>query len=94
MTLLTALDGHLGDPMITVDGVSLPMSDLCDRADRVAAALHGARAVAVPGAPSMDTVLGVVAAIRAGKQLSDSKGASAAISTSQRKMPLGRSRRR
>ena len=66
MTLLAALDGDLGDATITVDGVSLRTSELRDRADRLAASLGGARAVAVPGAPSIDTVVAVVAAIRAG----------------------------
>jgi len=66
MTLLAALDGDLGDATITVDGISLRTSELRDRADRLAASLGGARAVAVPGAPSIGTVVAVVAAIRAG----------------------------
>ena len=66
MRLLPALDGATGDPTITVDAVSLRASELCDRADRLAAGLVGARAVAVPGAPTIDTVIAVVAALRAG----------------------------
>ena len=66
MTLLTVLDGDLGDPIIGIDGESLAASELRDRADRLAGALVGARAVAVPGAPTMETVVAVVAAVRAG----------------------------
>lgn len=66
MSLLPALDGRHGDPQISVDGRSLRASELAACADRLVDRLAGARAVAVPGAPSLDTVIAVVAAIRAG----------------------------
>ena len=66
MTLLAVFDGDCGDPTISVDGVSMVASQLRDRADRLAGSLVGARAVAVPGAASIETVVAVAAAIRAG----------------------------
>lgn len=66
MALLTALDQGDHDTTITVDGASLRLGDLAASADHLAARIVGADAVAVPGAPTLDTVLAVVAAIRAG----------------------------
>ncbi|MEQ9162899.1 MAG: AMP-binding protein, partial [Ilumatobacter fluminis] len=66
MTLLTALDQEHADPAITVDGATVHLSELRTRADRLGGELIGADAVAIPGAPTLDTVIAVVAAIRAG----------------------------
>lgn len=66
MTLLTALDQELADPAITVDGATVHLGELRTRADRLAGELIGADAVAIPGAPTLDTVIAVVAAVRAG----------------------------
>ncbi len=66
MTLLTALDQEHAGPAITVDGATVHLSELRTRADRLGGELIGADAVAIPGAPTLDTVIAVVAAIRAG----------------------------
>lgn len=66
MTLLPALDGTHGDSTITVDGETLRWSELADRADALGREIAGASAVAVCGSASLDTVVSVVAGLRAG----------------------------
>jgi fatty acid CoA ligase FadD36 len=66
MTLLRALDGGLGDRTVTVDGDTVRWSELAARADALGAAVSGAAALAVCGAPNLDTVVAVVAGLRAG----------------------------
>ena len=71
VTLLDGLLRHAGTsadgPMaLTVGEDSVSWEDLLARADRAGAAVVGARAVAVCAAPTLDTVVAVVAGIRAG----------------------------
>ena len=66
MTLLTALEQGRSDPTIAVDGTALRLGEIGARADRLAALIVGADAVAVPGSSTIETVVAVVAAIRAG----------------------------
>jgi fatty acid CoA ligase FadD36 len=66
MTLLRALDGELGDQTVTVDGETLRWSELAERADALGGAIAGAAAVAVCGVPHLDTLVAVVAGLRAG----------------------------
>ena len=68
VSLLPALDGDLGDhaDAVTVDGETSSWEDLAARADALSAAVGGARAVAVCGSPSLETVVAVVAGIRSG----------------------------
>lgn len=68
MTLLPALDGDHDDhaDAVVVDGRSSSWSQLAARADAVAARIAGAPAVAVCGEASFDTVVAVVAGLRAG----------------------------
>lgn len=68
MELLSALDGRLGDRAdgVTVAGETVSWSELNVRAAGVAARIVGARAIAVEGASTLDTVVGVVAGLRSG----------------------------
>jgi fatty acid CoA ligase FadD36 len=66
MTLLRALDGGFGDGSVTVDGDMVRWSELAARADALGAAITGAPALAVCGAPNLDTVVAVVAGLRTG----------------------------
>jgi fatty acid CoA ligase FadD36 len=68
MSLLPALDGVHGDhpDALVVDGVGTSWADLAARADALGAELAGAPAVAVCGTATLDTVVAVVAALRAG----------------------------
>jgi fatty acid CoA ligase FadD36 len=68
MSLLPALDGTHGDhpDAVVVDGSATSWETLAARADRLAAAIAGAPAVAVRGTPTLDTVVAVVAGLRAG----------------------------
>ena len=68
MQLLPALDGTFGDRAAAVEvaGQSCSWADLADRAAAAAHELGGANAVAVAAAPSLDTVVAVVAALCAG----------------------------
>ncbi len=66
--LLTALEGAHGDhaDAIVVDGDRSSWEGLTGRADALAAAVAGAPAIAVRGAATLDTVVAVVAGVRAG----------------------------
>jgi fatty acid CoA ligase FadD36 len=66
--LLPALDGAFGDhaDAVTVDGDSVSWEQLAGRADALAAEISSAAVVAVPGTPALDTVIAVVAGLRAG----------------------------
>jgi fatty acid CoA ligase FadD36 len=66
--LLPTLDGTFGDraDAVTVDGQSVSFEQLAGRADTLAAAISDATVVAVPGTPTLDTVIAVVAGLRAG----------------------------
>lgn len=66
--LLPALDGAFGDhaEAVAVDGMATSWAALAERADAVAARIAGASAVAVCAAPTLDTVVAVVAGLRAG----------------------------
>ncbi len=67
--LLAVLDAPAGDDRpdaVTVDGRSHSWGALRRRADELASRIAGASAVAVPGAPTLDTVVAVVAGLRAG----------------------------
>jgi len=68
VTLLPTLDGAFGDhpTAVTVDGDSVSWEHLAGRADALAADISGAAVVAVPGTPTLDTVIAVVAGLRAG----------------------------
>ncbi len=68
MSLLPTLDGTFGDraDAVTVDGQSVSFEQLAGRADTLAAAISDATVVAVPGTPTLDTVIAVVAGLRAG----------------------------
>src|SRR5690606_4500518 len=58
----------LGDApdAVTVDGEASSWAALAGRADALAAEIAGAAAVAVPGTPTFNTVIAVVAGLRAG----------------------------
>jgi fatty acid CoA ligase FadD36 len=66
--LLPTLDGTFGDraDAVTVDGQSVSFEQLAGRADALAAAISDATVVAVPGTPTLDTVIAVVAGLRVG----------------------------
>lgn len=68
MSLLPALDGVFGDTAdaVAVDGDVVSWEQLAGRADALAERLRGASAVALSGTATLDTVIGVVAALRAG----------------------------
>ena len=66
MALLSALDGDHGDSTVTVDGATLRWSELVARADLLGTQLGGAHAVALCGSPTLDTVIAIVACVRAG----------------------------
>ena len=68
MSLLPGLDGSFGDraDAVTVDGESVSWEQLAGRADALAANVSGAAVLAVPGTPTLDTVIAVVAGLRGG----------------------------
>ena len=68
MSLLPALDGVHGDPgdAVSVAGKMLAWSQLVGRADALGARISGAPAIAVCGEAAVDTVIAVVAGLRAG----------------------------
>jgi fatty acid CoA ligase FadD36 len=68
MSLLPALDGGVADAAdaVVVDGVATSWEQLAGRADALGDRLAGAAAVALRGTADLDTVIGVVAALRAG----------------------------
>ena len=71
MELLTGLAARAGAPddgpdAIAVGERSVSRAELLERADRLAAEIHGARAVAVRASAELDTVVAIVAGIRAG----------------------------
>jgi len=68
VSLLPTLDGTFGDraDAVTVDGESVSFEQLAGRADALAAAISDATVVAVPGTPTLDTVIAVVAGLRGG----------------------------
>src|SRR5262245_44592683 len=68
VSLLPTLDGVFGDraDAVTVDGESVSFEQLAGRADALAAEISDATVVAVPGTPTLDTVIAVVAGLRAG----------------------------
>lgn len=68
MSLLPGLDGGFGDAgdAVVVDGVAVSWEELAGRADALAARLTGASAAALCGTATLDTVIGVVAGLRAG----------------------------
>ena len=68
VSLLPTLDGAFGDraDAVTVDGQSVSFEQLAGRADTLAADISDATVVAVPGTPTLETVIAVVAGLRAG----------------------------
>ena len=68
MSLLPALDGVHGDPAdaVSVAGETLAWSQLAARADAIGGRVAGAPAIAVCGEATIDTVIAVVAGLRAG----------------------------
>ena len=68
MSLLPSLDGIHGDhaDAVVVDGHTMSWEALAASADRVAASIVGAPAVAVRGTSAIETVIAVVAGLRAG----------------------------
>lgn len=62
----TLLPAAPADTTITVDGVTLSHAELYERADALAGRLPGAGPVAVVAHPTIDTVVAVVAGLRAG----------------------------
>lgn len=68
MRLLPSLEGIHGDhaDAVVVDGRSMSWEALAAAADRVAASIAGAPAVAVRGTSTIETVIAVVAGLRAG----------------------------
>lgn len=68
MTLLPALDGGITDAAdaVVVDGIAVSWEELAGRADALAVRLAGATAAALSGTSTLDTVIGVVAGLRAG----------------------------
>ena len=71
MSLLDGLEGDVGHgaDVVSVDGRSCAADELLGRADRLAADLSGAGAVAVRARADLDTVIAVVAALRGGVPL-------------------------
>lgn len=67
MRLLPALDGGFGDhaDAVSVGGHAMSWETLAGRADALGAEIAGAPAVAVSGTASLDTVVAVVAGLRA-----------------------------
>jgi fatty acid CoA ligase FadD36 len=67
-TLLPSLDGAFGDRSDAVDiaGERCSWSELAARADQIADRIAGMSAIAVCAAPALDTVIAVVAGLRAG----------------------------
>ncbi|MEO6651879.1 MAG: acyl-CoA synthetase [Ilumatobacteraceae bacterium] len=67
-TLLPALDGAIGDhaDAVIVDGVAMSWEALAACADTLAAEAAGADAIAVCSSATIDTVIAVVAGVRAG----------------------------
>lgn len=68
MSLLPALDGTFGDAddAVIVDGVATSWDDLAARADALGDLIAGTPAIAVCGTSTLDTVIAVVAGLRAG----------------------------
>jgi len=68
MSLLPALDGVHGDPAdaVSVAGETMAWSELVGRADAIGVRIAEALAIAVCGEPTVDTVIAVVAGLRAG----------------------------
>lgn len=68
MTLLPALDGAFGDhgDAVVIDGESTSWAGLVAAADTLRPEIAGAPAVAVPGTATLDTIVAVVAGLRAG----------------------------
>ena len=68
MSVLPVFDGGFGDApdAVVVDGVATSWEALAVRADALAARFAGAGTVAVSGAPTLDTVITVVAGLRSG----------------------------
>ena len=68
MSLLPALDGIHGDPAdaVCVAGEIASWSELVGRADEIGTQVAGALAIAVSGEATIDTVIAVVAGLRAG----------------------------
>ena len=68
MSVLDALDGRFGDhaDAVVVDGEAMSWERLAGCADALAARARGADAIAVRGSATLDTVIAVVAGIRAG----------------------------
>ena len=64
--LLPALDGALGDGSVTVEGEAISWSALAGVADALVGRISGAAAMAVPGTPTLDTVIAVAAGLRGG----------------------------
>lgn len=66
--VLRALTGELADAAdaVVVDGESTSWEQLAGRADALAARFAGAAMVAVPGTPTLDTLVAVVAGLRSG----------------------------
>ncbi|MEJ7800882.1 MAG: acyl-CoA synthetase [Ilumatobacter sp.] len=67
-TLLPALDGAMGDhaDAVTVDGVAMSWEMIASCADTLASEATGASAIAVCGTSTIDTVIAVLAGLRAG----------------------------
>ncbi len=67
-TLLPALDGSHGDhrDAVSVDGATVSWEALGEAADALGAVVSGAPAMALRGTPTLDTVIAVVAGLRAG----------------------------
>jgi fatty acid CoA ligase FadD36 len=68
MSLLPALAGAFGDrpDAVTVAGETVSWSELARRADALASSMVGMPAVAVDATPTLETVVAVVAGLRAG----------------------------
>ena len=66
--VLRALTGEFGDhpDAVSVDGATSSWAELASRADALAERFAGAASVAVPGTPTLDTLIGVVAGLRSG----------------------------
>ena len=66
--LLPALDGEFADraDAVVIDGVAQSFAELAARGDAVGSRIVGATSVAVSATASMDTVIAIVAALRAG----------------------------
>ena len=68
MSVLPSLDGVFGDSAdaVSIDGVATSWEGLAGRADALVARFDGAGTVALSGAPTLDTVIAVVAGLRSG----------------------------